>query len=190
MAARRVTTTRLRVNRLAVVLAQPRRERLEGILDVIGRALGVRTTVVRVKVLVDIKDDVIGSACRPPFLSRLSFQPRSLQFKKPTIGVLHTQKRRTCLSRQRLRRGEAASRDQDHTRRCDLANRRDGGLHGGHPGVERREVVRLVHEPEDNLAVAAVLGGKLRPERHEVVGGGPTGGADHLTVVAGVVAEV
>ena len=62
LAAGGVATTSLRQERLAVVLPQPRSERLEGSVDAVLDALGVGAGVVAVKVRVHVHDKVVLGA--------------------------------------------------------------------------------------------------------------------------------
>ncbi len=73
------------------------------------------------------------------------------------------------------RRGavEVGPRQQDRLGRgAGVADRRDRLLARGRPEGDV-EVVRLVHELEDDLVRRRVLGRQLRPERHELVVGRP-----------------
>lgn len=142
-----IPTPGLGVDRQPLVLPQPCREWAKRVVDVVGHTLSVRARVIAVKVLVHVKDDVI----RPP------------------IRVRHLKQRRPSLGGQRLRRGPATPRDEDEARRRDGPDGRDDLLHGGHPRVDGREVVRLVHHAEDHAAVAAVLGRELPPQADELV---------------------
>lgn len=56
-----------------------------------------------------------------------------------------------------------AARDEQPVVRGDLADGRDGRLDGVGPGGGRN-VVRLVHDSEDDIGVLRILRGKRRPE--------------------------
>jgi hypothetical protein len=59
LAGRGVTTSRLCQDRLSAILSQPRGKRCKGAIDVVGHTLNMRTTIVRVEVLVHVKDEII-----------------------------------------------------------------------------------------------------------------------------------
>lgn len=141
LAALSISTSRLRVERLAFVLPQPGCERLEGVVDIICRAFSVCTTVVTVQVFVNVEDEICLASIR----------------------VRNVQEGRACLGRKLLRRRVRAAGDENHIIRRDLADGGHDGLHGLGPLRDRAQVVGLIHNAEDDLAVSSVLGRELGP---------------------------
>lgn len=91
-----------------------------------------------------VKEDVLGAPVRVGHLEQVG----------PGLGG------------QRRGRRVRAPRDEQPVVRRHLADGRDGGLHGVGPG-RGGDVVRLVHDPEDDVGAVRVFGRERRPEGGE-----------------------
>ena len=112
------------------------------------------------------------------------------QIRRRPIQVRHIlQDVRRSSTSERHGASEIRSREEDHLRRrAGGPDGRDGGLHRGAPDGDV-EIVRLVHEPEDDFGFVFVLGRELRPERCEH-GVGWAALPDYFVVDASVVVDV
>lgn len=64
--------------------------------------------------------------------------------------------------------GEVAAREQNHVLSARHADCGDGGLRRVGPRRDTQQIVRLVHQPEGDARVVAVLGRKLTPQAVEL----------------------
>lgn len=136
-------------------------------LDVVGGAVRVSATIIAVQVLVNIKDQLAGAAERI----------RNLNEEGASLGG------------ERLCRRPAAAWKKEVVRSSGGADSVDSSLHGVDPGRDRRNIVRLVHDAENDALVAAILLSELSPDALELGVGGTTLSND-APVPARVVVQV
>ena len=164
--ASRVAAARLSEQALAAHAAQISRQGRERVVDAVCDAFG-RRAALAVEVLMHFVDELVIRA----------------------VGVLHAGQRRGGSICEAADGVVVRSGEKDHLG-CGtiVADGGDGLLDGGGPG-RHVEVVRLVHQAEDDVGLGGVFLRELGPEVGELVVGGPAL-ADDAAVPAGVVVHV
>ena len=148
-----------------------------------GGAVGVSTAVVAIEVLVDCSCTIRCEVHSRREDLELTVKDKLVGSAK---GVSDLDKEGTSLTREGLSGSPAATGEEEVVLSTSLADGVDGTLDGVDPGGDGGEVVRLVHDTENNALVGAVLLCELRPDALELSIGLATL-SDDAAVPAGVV---
>lgn len=148
---------------------QERRKRRECILDMTTDTIAMRAAPIDIEIFMHIEN----------------------QTRIGAVWIMHrAQVAGATITNEGLRAGEVIARQEDQLSRCARgSDSGHGRLHAACPEGHVRDVVWLVHEPEDDVSLVGVVGSYVGPQRGEDVVGWPAL-SDYIPVEPRVVVDV